>query len=153
MKTLYESILDDEESLIGNSIKDTQNPFRLLKVKSDELKSKQQWKEVADKIMSKITLPKKVCYYIGDKYIKLFIASSFVKTVEPSNTLIQISFNYYMLQKNDCCLLIDSTTKPNGKVKFDPDIVKFIKSFIEKYEFKHKNTHAGKVQNLYYLEK
>lgn len=153
MKKLYESILDNEESLIGNSIKDTQNLFRLLKVKSDELKSKQQWKEVANEIMSKIPLPKKVYYYIGDKYIKLFIANGFMKIVEPSNTLILISFNDYMLQKNECCLLIDSTTNPNGKAKFDPDIVKFIKSFIEKYEFKHKNTHAGKAQNQYYLEK
>ena len=153
MKTLYESILDDEEVLMGGAIKDSKNPFRLLKIKSDELKSKQQWKEVANEIMSKIPLPKKVYYYIGDKYIKLFIASGFTKIVEPSTTLIQISFEDYMLQKNTCCLLIDSTSKPNGKVKFDPDIVKFVKSFIEKYEFKHNNTHAGKVQDRYYLEK
>ena len=153
MKTLYESILDNEDVLMDNAIKDSKNPFRLLKVKSDELTSKQQWKEIANKIMSKIPLPKKVYYYIGDKYIKLFIASGFTKIVEPSTTLIQISFEDYMLQKNECCLLIDSTINPNGKAKFDPDIVKFIKSFIEKYEFKHKNIHAGKVQNQYYLEK
>lgn len=30
MRTLYESILDDEEELIGNSIKDSQNPFMIL---------------------------------------------------------------------------------------------------------------------------
>ena len=30
MKSLYESILDDEEVLISNSIKDTQNPFYML---------------------------------------------------------------------------------------------------------------------------
>ena len=30
MKTLYESILDDEEKLIGNSIKDSKNPFIVL---------------------------------------------------------------------------------------------------------------------------
>lgn len=153
MRTLYESILDDEEVLMGDAIKDSENPFRLLKIKSDELKSKQRWKEVANEIMSKISLPKKVYYYIGDKYIKLFIVNGFMKIVEPSNTLILISFNDYMLQKNECCLLIDSTTKQNGKVKFDPDIVKFIKSFIEKYEFEHKNTHTGKVQDQYYLEK
>jgi hypothetical protein len=30
MKTLYESILDDEEVLMSNSIKDSQNPFMVL---------------------------------------------------------------------------------------------------------------------------
>ena len=30
MKTLYESILDDEDILIGNSIKDSQDPFKIL---------------------------------------------------------------------------------------------------------------------------
>ena len=36
MKSLYESLLDDEEELIGNSIKDTQNPFIVLANLSDE---------------------------------------------------------------------------------------------------------------------
>lgn len=36
MKTLYESILDDEDVLIGNSIKDTQNPFIILANLSDD---------------------------------------------------------------------------------------------------------------------
>lgn len=31
MKTLYESLLDNEEELIGRSIKDSQNPFLILK--------------------------------------------------------------------------------------------------------------------------
>lgn len=31
MKTLYESILDNEEELISRSIKDSQNPFLILK--------------------------------------------------------------------------------------------------------------------------
>ena len=30
MKTLYESILDDEDILIGNAIKDTNNPFQFV---------------------------------------------------------------------------------------------------------------------------
>ena len=36
MKSLYESILDDEDVLISNSIKDTQNPFITLANLSDE---------------------------------------------------------------------------------------------------------------------
>lgn len=36
MKTLYESILDDEGVLISNSIKDTQNPFIVLANLSDD---------------------------------------------------------------------------------------------------------------------
>ena len=30
MKSLYESILDDEGVLIGNAIKDTNNPFQFV---------------------------------------------------------------------------------------------------------------------------
>ena len=37
MKTLYESILDDEEILISKSIKDSQNPFILLRSVYDSI--------------------------------------------------------------------------------------------------------------------
>lgn len=36
MKRLYKSILDDEDVLISNSIKDTQNPFTILANLSDD---------------------------------------------------------------------------------------------------------------------
>ena len=74
MKTLYESILDDEESLIGNSIKDTQNPFRVLKIKYDELKNGYRaWERYAEEVMSKIPLPERMSYFIRKDFIRIDI--------------------------------------------------------------------------------
>jgi hypothetical protein len=57
MKTLYESILDDEDVLIGNSIKDTQNPFTILANLSDE-----DWynQEIVLDIVKQLEFPKYV---------------------------------------------------------------------------------------------
>ena len=57
MKTLYESILDDEDVLIGNIKKDTDNPFLLLSLLSEEDESNE--KIVLD-IIKKIEFPKSV---------------------------------------------------------------------------------------------
>lgn len=55
MKTLYESILDDEDVLIGNSIKDTRNPFTILANLSDE-----DWcnEEIVLDIIKQLEFPK-----------------------------------------------------------------------------------------------
>lgn len=55
MKTLYESILDDEDTLIGNSIKDSQNPFITLANLSDE-----DWcnQEIVLDIIKQLEFPK-----------------------------------------------------------------------------------------------
>ena len=57
MKTLYESILDDEDVLIGNSIKDSQNPFITLANLSDE-----DWcnQEIVLDIIKQLEFPKYV---------------------------------------------------------------------------------------------
>ena len=57
MKTLYESILDDDDILIGNIKKDTDNPFLLLSLLSEEDKSNE--KIVLD-IIKKLEFPKSV---------------------------------------------------------------------------------------------
>lgn len=57
MKTLYESILDDEDILIGNIKKDTDNPFLLLSLLSEEDKNNE--KIVLD-IIKKLEFPKSV---------------------------------------------------------------------------------------------
>jgi hypothetical protein len=57
MKTLYESILDDEDILIGNIKKDTDNPFLLLSLLSEEDKSNE--KIVLD-IIKRLEFPKSV---------------------------------------------------------------------------------------------
>lgn len=57
MKTLYESILDDEDTLIGNSIKDSQNPFITLANLSDK-----DWcnKDIVLDIIKQLEFPKYV---------------------------------------------------------------------------------------------
>jgi hypothetical protein len=53
MKTLYESILDDEDILIGNAIKDTNNPFQFV---SDLMSNKVNlidYKQEIDKVFKK----------------------------------------------------------------------------------------------------
>ena len=57
MKTLYESILDDDDILIGNIKKDTDNPFLLLSLLSEEDKSNE--KIVLD-IIKKLEFPKSI---------------------------------------------------------------------------------------------
>lgn len=153
MKTLNdyikESILDNEEALIGNSIKDTQNPFRVLKIKYDELKNSYgAWERYAEEVMYKIPLPKGVIYFIGKDFIRIDIKST-------SSTLFEISFKCEspILPKNACCLLVDDTIAVGSRGKFGPNALKFIKNFIKKYDFEHIDRPADKFQGLYYLEK
>lgn len=58
MKTLYESILDDEETLIGNSIKDSQNPFQFVSALMDNenllIRHKQEIEKLFDKFIKTV---------------------------------------------------------------------------------------------------
>ena len=51
MKTLYESILDDEDILVGKSIKDSQNPFILI---YKLFEGENNWKDASFKYHSKV---------------------------------------------------------------------------------------------------
>lgn len=51
MKTLYESILDDEDILVSKSIKDSQNPFILL---YKLFEGENNWKDASFKYYSKV---------------------------------------------------------------------------------------------------
>ena len=57
MKTLYESILDDEEVLIDNAIKDVKNPFQVLALLGE---NKLNNNEIALDIIKKLEFPKSV---------------------------------------------------------------------------------------------
>jgi hypothetical protein len=57
MKTLYESILDDEDILIGSVKKDIDNPFLLLSLLSEEDKNNE---EIVLDIIKKLEFPKSV---------------------------------------------------------------------------------------------
>jgi hypothetical protein len=57
MKTLYESILDDEDVLISKTKKDTDNPFLLLSLLSEEDKNNEK---IVLNIIKKLEFPKSV---------------------------------------------------------------------------------------------
>jgi hypothetical protein len=53
MKTLYESILDDEDVLIGNAIKDTNNPFQFVSNLINNERPLIHYKQEIEKIFGK----------------------------------------------------------------------------------------------------
>lgn len=146
MKSLYESILDDEDVLIGRLKKDSKNPFRLLRIKRDEAKTTNDWKREAEKIMSKVQLPSDSSYFIGHNFIKIARSSRY---------LLEISFeNDSIFSPEDaCCMLIDYTKYSFAGRKWEQDDFEFIEWFIARYEFKYIKNTSTKAQNLYYLNK
>ena len=145
MKTLYESILDDEDVLISNVKKGLGNPFRILKIKYDESRTTNDWKRAAEKIMSEIQLPSGSGYFIGHNFMKISMESRHV---------LEISFrdDHPMFPKDACCLLFD-LTKYSSAVEFKPSQIKFVEGFIKAYDFKYMKAAPTKSQNLYYLNK
>ena len=69
MKTLYESILDDEDILMNDMKDHSNNPFRVLKYYYDDPETKKQWKSYADEIISKLKLPSGISCRILDGFI------------------------------------------------------------------------------------
>jgi hypothetical protein len=145
MKTLYESILDDEDVLMSDIKKGAKNPFYLLKIKYDEARTINDWKRAAEKIMSEIQLPTGSGYYIGHNYINISMESRHV---------LEISFrdDHPMFPKDACCLLFD-WTKEATAVKFKSSQIKFVEGFIKAYNFKYIKAAPTRPQNLYYLNK
>jgi hypothetical protein len=69
MKSLYESILDDEDILVGDLKNHSNNPFRVLKYYYDDQETNKKWKIYADEIISKLKLPNGIGYKIMDGFI------------------------------------------------------------------------------------
>ena len=143
MKKLYESILDNEEELMGDVKKDVKNPFYLLKIKYDEARTTNDWKRAAEKIMSETQLPTGSGYYIGHNFINISMES---------RAVLEISFrdDHPMFPKDACCLLFD-WTKEATAAKFNSNQIKFVEGFIKAYNFKYIKAAPTKSQNLYYL--
>ena len=132
MKTLYESILDDEDILIGNSIKDSQNPFRVLKYIYDDLRLHldktwlSKWHNAVDGVMKRVDLPSGVKYYTMMYSIK-FISRH-------GDDLFEIKFDNESIKshskKDACCIMFDST---RDRSKYLSDKVR---DFCKQYDFK-----------------
>ena len=139
MKTLYESILDDEDVLIKNIKKHSNNPFRVLKYYFDQLyKTKStdnqwlsKWYKVTDKELKRIKLPKGVFYNATLDYIKFFSKSGNL-----FNLLFEIHFRdlEYYTKKDTCCVMVDSTRDRSRSLSDNER--KIVRDFCKQYDFK-----------------
>jgi hypothetical protein len=129
MKTLYESILDDEDILVNKSIKDSQNPFILI---YKLFEGENDWKDASFKYHSKIEkiikdllgnlLPKVVLENLKIRYYDDGLGIT-VKTYIPID-LITIEKNTWgnwqgiMTNPNDeICVRFPNTNVWNKEVK------------------------------------
>lgn len=150
MKTLNdyikESILDDEESLIGNSIKDSQNPFMVLYnyyLSNGEKIPFGEQKDISN-ILKSLELPLKSKLTAFEIYIvdsKLFAIHD-----DDYNVLCFITFDdefSYNGISYDCKLFIEFLEGADwGRKKMNY----YMKSWAKKYDLKHAS------KNIYYLQ-
>ena len=152
MKTLYESILDDEDVLINNIKKQSNNPFRALKYYYDDLRLHldktwlSKWYNAVDEVIKQVDLPSGVKYYAMMYSIK-FISRR-------GNDLFEIKFDNESIKayskKDACCVMVDSTRDRSKSLSDDER--KIVRDFCKKYDFKLTNPNHAYCMWLY-LEK
>lgn len=134
MKSLYESILDDEDEVIGNMVKHHTNPFVKLKNYYDYPETNKKWKIYADEIISKLKLPSGVSYEIWDGFIT-------IKLSKTSDTIFDIIFKDISIKnavkEGASCLLVDNTKSYSGQTNFGPNVLRWVEVFKNKYDFKN----------------
>lgn len=147
MKTLYESILDNEEVLMSNSIKDSQNPFIVLYnyyLSNDKKIPFGKQKELAN-ILKSLELPLKSKLtafeiHIVDK--QLFAIRNDNNQVLCFITLEdEFSYNGISYECKLCIEFLKNADWGQKKMNY------YMESWAKKYNL----THASK--NVYYLEK
>jgi hypothetical protein len=151
MKSLYESILDDEDILMNDVKNHSNNPFRVLKYYYDEIDKTRstdrqwgvKWREVVDKELKRIKLPKGVFYNVFIDHIKFMSRSG--------NLLFDIKFDDSTIEsitKNDaCCVTIDSTRDRSKSLSDDER--KIVRDFCKQYDFKLTNPNHAYCMWLY----
>ena len=149
MKTLYESILDDEDVLIKNIKKYSNNPFRMLKYIYDDLRLHldkswlSKWYNAVDEVMKQVDLPSGIEYYAMMYSIK-FISRR-------GNGLFEIKFDNESIKahskKDACCVMVDST-RDKSKSLSDKEI-KIVRDFCKQYGFKLTNPNHAYCMWLY----
>lgn len=134
MKSLYESILDDEDELMNDIKNHSNNPFRVLKYYYDDPETKKQWKSYADEIISKLKLPSGISYEIWDGFIT-------IKLSKTSDTIFDLVFKdesmKYSVKDRASCLLVDNTKSYSGYTNFGPNVRRWVEVFKNKYDFKN----------------
>lgn len=147
MKTLYESILDNEEVLMSNSIKDSKNPFIVLYnyyLSNDKKIPFGKQKELAN-ILKSLELPLKeklTAFEINIVDNKLFSIHDDYNNVLCYITL-EDEFSYNGISY-DCKIFIEFIPDAHwGQKKMNY----YMKSWAKKYNLEHAS------KNIYYLEK
>lgn len=134
MKSLYESILDDEGVLMNDMKNHSNNPFRVLKHYYDDPKTRKQWVSYADEIISSLKLPKGISYEIVDGFITF-------KLSKTSDTIFDLVFKdesmKHSMKDGASCLLVDNTKSFFERGKFGPNVCKWVEVFKNKYDFKN----------------
>ena len=138
MKTLYESILDDEEVLTRNIVKDSQNPFIILKRIFDNIDfdndkdGYRKWREACKKQISKIDLPKELTYYFLGTEIILKYKNTSVCNIR-YDIINELDCDYICAQF--CFYELDKNLKPRYR-KIPENIVNWVENvFNVKYGF------------------
>lgn len=149
MKTLYESILDNEDILMNDIKKHSNNPFRVLKYYYDDLRLHldkswlSKWYNAVDDVMKQVDLPSGVKYYTMMYSIK-FISRR-------GNDLFEIKFDNESIKsftkKDACCVMVDSTRDRSNSLS-DREI-KIVRDFCKQYDFKLTNPNHAYCMWLY----
>lgn len=154
MKSLYESILDNEDVLMNDVKNHSNNPFRVLKYYYDEIDKTRstdrqwmfKWYKVVDKELKRIKLPKSVFYNTFADHIKFMSRSG--------NLLFDIDFKDITIKsytkKDACCIMVDSTRDRSKSLSDDER--KIVRDFCQQYGFKLTNPNHAYCMWLY-LEK
>ena len=136
MKTLYESILDDEDILMNDVKNHSNNPFRVLKYIYDDLRLHldktwlSKWYNTVDEVMKRVDLPSGVKYYAMMYSIK-FISKR-------GNGLFEIKFDNESIKaysKKDACCVMEDSTRDKSKSLSDNER-KIVRDFCKQYDFK-----------------
>lgn len=151
MKTLKESILDDEDVLIKDIKNHSNNPFRTLKYIYDEIDKTRstdpqwgpKWRKVVDEELKRIKLPKGVFYNVFVDHIKFMS--------RPGNLLFDIDFDDNTIKsytkKDACCVMIDSTR--DRSTSLSDNERKIVRDFCKQYDFKLTNPNHAYCMWLY----
>ena len=146
MRTLYESILDDEDVLMGNIKKDTNNPFLVLYnyyISNGEKIPFGKQKEIAN-ILKPLELPldsKLTAFEINIIDRKLFAIHDDYN-ISLCYITLDDEFSYNGISYN-CKLFIEFLDNGNWEQK---KMNYYMKSWAKKYNLKHAS------KNIYYLQ-
>ena len=137
MKSLYESILDDE--LSDNIVKHYTNPFVKLKHYYDNPETNKKWKSYVDEIIKELKLPSGISYRTLDGFISFELSKT-------SDTIFDLIFKdesmIHSVKDGASCLLVDNTKSYSERSKFGPNVRRWVEVFKNKYDFKnHERNH------------